>query len=175
MLSLRPKGVEVEIVDIWTHHGAWPHCKMAAGYPFMCKHSWTWWALYHASANPIAEALWGADTRLRCGKKFQRCIQDYDPDLVVSLHPLCQHLPLRYTHALQRDSGRVPFATVCTDLGGAHPSWFVKGVDACFVPSDAVHRIAERRGVDASKIRQHGLPVTLTLPLTLTLGVSQIR
>ena len=69
----------------------------------------------------------------------------------------------------------MPFATVCTDLGGAHPSWFVKGVDACFVPSDAVHRIAERRGVDASKIRQHGLPVTLTLPLTLTLGVSQIR
>lgn len=159
MLSMRPKGVEVEIVDIWTHHGAWPHSKMAAGYPFMCKHSWMWWALYHASANPISETGWLADTRLRCGGRFKRCIQDYDPDLVVSLHPLCQHLPLRYTHALPREGGRVPFATVCTDLGGAHPSWFVKGVDACFVPSDAVHRIAERRGVDSSKIRQHGLPV----------------
>ena len=33
------------------------------------------------------------------------------------------------------------------------------GVDACFVPSDAVRDIAIRRGVDPSRIFQYGLPV----------------
>lgn len=31
-----------------------------------------------------------------------------------------------------------------TDLGGAHPTWFNKGVDLCFVPSDQVHKIARK-------------------------------
>ena len=32
-------------------------------------------------------------------------------------------------------------------------------VDACFVPSDAVHNIATRRGLTSGQLRQHGLPV----------------
>ena len=31
-----------------------------------------------------------------------------------------------------------PFATVCTDLGSAHPSWFDPRVDLCFIASEAV-------------------------------------
>ena len=106
-----------------------------------------------------SRALWGADTRLRCGKKFQRCIQDYDPDLVVSLHRYASICRYATRTRCNETVGAYP-SRRCARLGGAHPSWFVKGVDACFVPSDAVHRIVERRGVDASKIRQHGLPVT---------------
>ena len=40
---------EVKIVDIWTECGAWPHNKMAAGYPWMCKHPWSWRAMYFAN------------------------------------------------------------------------------------------------------------------------------
>ena len=39
---------------------------------------------------------------------------------------------------------RVPFATVVTDLGGAHPTWFDGDVDACFVPGAALE--ARRKG-----------------------------
>lgn len=136
---MRPKGdVDVKIVDIWTECGAWPYNKMAAGYPFLCRHSWMWRTAYYASM--LCELPWAAETRVRCGASFKRYIADYSPDLVVSLHPLCQHLPLRVLRTLDEEGelGRPPFATVCTDLGGAHPSWFVKDVDACFVPSDAV-------------------------------------
>ena len=31
----------------------------------------------------------------QCGAGFKRCIGAYDPDMVVSLHPLCQNLPLK--------------------------------------------------------------------------------
>ena len=153
---------DVRVVDIWTECGAWPHNKMAAGYPWLCRHPWSWRAMYFASK--LFELPWSIETRLRCGNRFREYIQEYDPDLVVSLHPLCQNLPLTVMKNLgmhgRRARGRkVPFAVVCTDLGGAHPSWFKREVDACFVPSDAVRRVAKQRGVDDAKIFQHGLPV----------------
>ena len=149
---------EVRIVDIWTECASWPHNKMAAGYPWLCRHPWAWRSMYFASK--LLEVPWSIETRLRCGARFRKCIQDFDPDLVVSLHPLCQHLPLTILKRQQREGGRrVPFAVVCTDLGGAHPAWFHDKVDACFVPSDAVRSVALKRGVDEKKIRQHGLPV----------------
>jgi len=154
MRKLRPQEVDVKIVDIWTEYGAWPDNQMAKSYNFLCKHQYLWRFMYHTS--PVYEHPWALITRLTCGAGFKRCIGEYDPDLVISLHPLCQHLPL---HLTRRFHSGVPFATVCTDLASAHGSWFVKGLDACFVASDEVRRIAERRGVDRSIIRQHGLPV----------------
>lgn len=108
----------------------------------------------------FCELPWVLETRVRNGAKFKRCISDYSPDLVVSLHPLTQHLPLHVMRSLDSEGilEKPAFATVCTDLGSAHPSWFVKGVDACFVPSDAVRRVATRRGLSVSQIKQYGLP-----------------
>ena len=33
-----------------------------------------------------------------------------------------------------KDGKRIPFVTVVTDLGEAHPWWFNKGLDKMFVP-----------------------------------------
>ena len=112
-------------------------------------------------STKFCEVPWALQTRLSCGEGFRKCIEEYKPDLVVSLHPLCQNLPMTVLKTLHREGElpRVPFATVCTDLGGAHLSWFRKETDAVFVPSDAVRKVAERRGVPKSKIRQYGLPV----------------
>lgn len=108
----------------------------------------------------FCEVPWLLETRVRNGALFRQCMLDYSPDMVVSLHPLTQHLPLHVIGRLDKEGAleRPSFATVCTDLGGAHPSWFVKEVDVCFVPSDAVRRVAERRGLATTQIRQHGLP-----------------
>ena len=54
-------------------------------------------------------------------------------DMVISVHPLCQDLPLKILNYIDsegesREEGRTtPFATVVTDLGGAHPTWFNPG------------------------------------------------
>ena len=160
VLAQRPKGdVDVKILDIWTEHGVWPYNKMAAGYPFLCKNPWMWRTSYHFSR--FCEWPWMVETRLRNGAKFKQCIADYSPDLVVSLHPLTQHLPLRILKTLDKEGtlDKPPFATVCTDLGSAHPSWFVKEVDAAFVPTDAVRRVATSRGLKETQIKQYGLPV----------------
>ncbi|CAN0201899.1 unnamed protein product, partial [Discosporangium mesarthrocarpum] len=54
---------------------------------------------------------------------------------------------------------QVPFATVVTDLGSAHPTWFDPRGDLVFVPSDVLKKKALERGVGQEKLRQFGLPV----------------
>ena len=60
---------------------------------------------------------------IRCHKRFQGMFQEYKPDLVVSVHPLCQEVPLRVLKNMGGGMRQIPFVTVMTDLGGAHPTW----------------------------------------------------
>jgi len=48
----------------------------------------------------------------------------YRPDIIISVHPLMQHVPLRILRAkglLQK----IVFTTVVTDLSTCHPTWYV--------------------------------------------------
>jgi 1,2-diacylglycerol 3-beta-galactosyltransferase len=60
-----------------------------------------------------------------------------------------------------RDAAKNPisFVTIVTDLGGAHPTWFDKRTDFCFVPSKAVYKIATQNGMPPEKLVMHGLPI----------------
>ena len=54
-------------------------------------------------------------------------LMKYKPDIIISVHPLMQHIPLWVLkwQSLQR---KVPFFTVVTDLNTCHPTWFVTPV-----------------------------------------------
>ena len=62
--------------------------------------------------------------------------QARDPDVVISVHPLCSHTPLRVMERASKatHTKRAAFLNVVTDLGSAHPVWFHKDVDKLFVP-----------------------------------------
>lgn len=169
--ALRPEGdVEFSITDVWTDHGVWPSTRMARHYQLLarlCGHKrlgalfrMLWRVTFFVS--PLCEVPWSEYSHLVNGRKFRDCIEGYDPDIVVSLHPLTQHLPLRVLRRMERQRAlskeRVPFCTVVTDLATAHPAWFHSRVDATFVPSDALYAHARRRGIPAERIRLHGLP-----------------
>jgi hypothetical protein len=40
---------------------------------------------------------WGTEeaTNFACHHRFKSCIETYNPDLVISVHPLCQDIPIR--------------------------------------------------------------------------------
>ncbi|CAM9108224.1 unnamed protein product [Discosporangium mesarthrocarpum] len=108
------------------------------------------------SLKPVEDFCDWWSTRV-CWKGFQECLQKLCPDLVVSVHPMCQHLPMRVLDTLAkegeeakggvealmregREEGkgfhgkrRVPFVTVVTDHK-AHPVWFRHLPDVLFVP-----------------------------------------
>ena len=44
------------------------------------------------------------------------------PDVIISVHPLTQHIPIYAMRSLGIYE-KVPFITVVTDYASAHPSW----------------------------------------------------
>lgn len=170
--ELYPGQIEVDIVDIFTDYGPFfpinafvPIYKIMAAYPIL------WEITFKSGATPFG--LWFNECVLEafCFNSFKDCMArdscstDKRADMVVSVHPLTQDIPLKILHHLDsngksRTSGRTtPFATVVTDLGGAHPTWFNPGVDTCFVPSDALNEAARQRNVKLEQITQYGLPI----------------
>lgn len=148
-----PRQFDIEIYDIWTEVGKWPLNKFVASYRYLGRRPWLWRLLWYGTANfwtrgPIR--TWHAAAHR---SRFQRALRDRHPDLVVSVHPLCQHVPLS---ALD---GKTPFVTVVTDLGSAHPMWFDWRADLVFVPNDKVAKLARFHGVPRDRIKMHGLPL----------------
>lgn len=170
-----PLPIICDIVDIYTDYGPWPYNMYVPAYKIMAEYSFLWKWFYETGATPLGLWLYDLVLELICFGPFKECMTR-DPanvdgrggrraDMVVSVHPLCQDLPLKILTSLDtggasRKEGReTPFVTVVTDLGGAHPSWFNSGVDRCFVPSDVLRNAALDRNVEASKIVQYGLPI----------------
>lgn len=156
---LYPGQVSVKMVDILTEHSAWPVNESVAAYQYAAKNPIVWRAMYEVARFPPTR--WFND-KLMAFQNFHRftdAIRSYDPDLVVSVHPLCQNLPLKVLKAMGTSGSReLPFVTVITDLGGAHPTWFDREADKVFLASEAVMRVAFRVGVDSRRIYHLGLP-----------------
>lgn len=170
-----PMQIQCDIVDIYTDYGPFfPYKNYVALYKIMAEYSFLWKWFYEFGSTPLG--LWMNEffLELCCFGPFKECMSrnpmniekhDKRADMVVSVHPLCQDVPLKIltsldTNGASRKKGRAtPFATVVTDLGGAHPTWFNNGVDKCFVPSTVLKNAAMDRNVKEDKIVQYGLPV----------------
>lgn len=170
--ELYPGQIEVDIVDIFTDYGPfWPINAFVPIYKIMAEYPILWEITFKSGATPFG--LWFNECVLEvfCFDAFKQCMirpsgsTSQRADMVVSVHPLTQDIPIKILNDLDsnsksRTSGRTtPFATVVTDLGGAHPTWFNPGVDKCFVPSDALNAAARDRKVKEEQIVQYGLPI----------------
>jgi 1,2-diacylglycerol 3-beta-galactosyltransferase len=148
--------LDVEIVDFITDYCGWPFNNAVQNYKIMAKHPWMWKLSYYLTCFPPMRWLGQMWFNAVSTANFVEAFEKYDPDMVVSVHPLLQALPVK---VLQKRDKDVPFVTVVTDLGGAHPTWFNRQVGELFVPSDRVEGLARRNGVPQCKIRKYGLPI----------------
>mmetsp|Transcript_755 Transcript_755/g.1301 ORF Transcript_755/g.1301 Transcript_755/m.1301 type:complete len:495 (-) Transcript_755:825-2309(-) len=158
-----PGKIDVNIMDIWTDHAPFPYNRFVPMYRYLAKHPILWRGMYAYGKFPPTKLFQEVDSRRVCYKRFKRAIEDADPDFVVSVHPLCQLIPISIVQEMNRkrspEKPRIPFVTIVTDLGSAHSTWFDRRADAVFVPSTEVRDIARRCGYPASKILMKGLPI----------------
>ena len=127
-------------------------------YKLMAEHPWSWELLYKSGETDFGLEFNKVTQEAFCYEPFQKCLARTFPstqqraDIVVSVHPLCQDLPLKILSNLDADnnddkesdgmffgmddifgvdkgpsSRTTPFVTVVTDLGGAHKTWFNPG------------------------------------------------
>jgi 1,2-diacylglycerol 3-beta-galactosyltransferase len=164
--ELFPSRFNVDIVDIWTDHAIWPFNGFVKTYRFLAKYPILWRASYFYAGFPPTRKATEVVSDVTCRQRFRNAMENSQPDIVVSVHPLCQHIPIPIVKEMNKKRSEVEnpisFVTVVTDLGGAHETWFNKNVDFCFVPSKAVKNIALKVGITRDKIIKHGLPVRPT-------------
>lgn len=159
--ALYPAQVHVDIVDFWVDLAAGPFAGFPGQYTFLAKRPVLWKMSYELTRFPpargVTEAMFNAFGHRRVRDAFVK----YAPDLIVSVHPLVNTLSQKVLKEMRLTTGMptMPYVTVVTDLGGAHPTWFHKSVDMTYIPSDGVLKVARKVGIQPGKIRQLGLPV----------------
>jgi 1,2-diacylglycerol 3-beta-galactosyltransferase len=152
-----PYAYEPRIEDV-AAHCAFPLTQLGLGYSMALRYAPPiYGALYHATNG---RRRYRALVRF-CEPLYRERLRDlfigYQPDVIVSVHPLLNHAALR-----ARDDARmehVPVVTVITDLGKVHESWLVPEADAIVVPAREVYQRALSRGVPSSRLRLLGHPI----------------
>jgi len=154
-------GSTYELADLWSDHGVLPYRTLVPTYKRMSSRPWEWRLFYHLSNTKLNEVGANIHSKLTCyGRIFKR-IESHNPDVVVSVHPTMNHIPLSVTRRLSKKLGKhIPFFTVVTDLGSGHCMWFEKHVNKLYVASDRLYKLARRRGgTPPENIVMAGLPI----------------
>ena len=189
--KLNPEVI-CDVVDVYTTYGnVFPFKDYPELYKFMTSFAdgilWRWF--YEGGETELGILTNRILTEIFCRDSFKECLsrvgynrspsvkdgpEDYvippcggsRADMVVSVHPLTQDLPLKLCSELDSSDGhRTPFVTVCTDLGSASRSWFHQGADCIVVPTKVLEDKAKlvcRQGAaghDGGRVKRIGLPI----------------
>lgn len=118
----------------------------------------TWAAIYHssntASGFAAIRATFGGTVR----RRIVEHLKQQDPDVVLSVHPLLNHVAYQ---AIQRSGRQRGLMTVITDLVDIHRGWAFSRADLVVVPTERARQTCLKRRVPAEKLRLLGLPVDL--------------
>ncbi|XP_010241616.1 PREDICTED: monogalactosyldiacylglycerol synthase 2, chloroplastic-like [Nelumbo nucifera] len=148
----------VFIKDVWKEYTGWPLNDMERSYKFMVKHVQLWKVAFHSTSPRWIHCFYLALFAAFYAKEVEAGLMEYKPDVIISVHPLMQHIPL-WVLKWQGLHKKVVFVTVITDLNTCHRTWFHPNVTRCYCPSEDVAKRALLDGLDSSQIRVFGLPI----------------
>lgn len=160
-----PSTYRIEIVDVFEEYSRFPLREAVKLYgPTIRYNPNLYGRVFHASNHTRSvnrvKAIAGPLVR----KGLLRLITSVQPDVIVSIHPMLNHVTVE---AIQTLGLKIPFLTVVTDLISVHRSWYAAGVDACIVPTEQARRLYVEHGLDATRVHVLGMPIDpkFTLPM----------
>jgi 1,2-diacylglycerol 3-beta-galactosyltransferase len=126
--------------------------------PMIQRSRAAWGAVYHSSNTKptfaAIRAVFGPGVR----KVIIDLVAQHDPDVLLSVHPLLNHI----AHQAILKGGRPrALMTVITDLVDFHRGWTFSRADLVVAPTELARKVALRRRVPADRIKLLGLPVDL--------------
>lgn len=155
-------GTEYDLLDIWTPTNVFPYKTLVDSYKHLSAHPRRWKTLYYISNTRIYEKFTNIHSTKLCYDKIYDQMEQYDPDVVISVHPTMNYLPERITREIAKKRGKyVPFFTVVTDFGSGHCTWFQGKPNKVFIASDRIKALASKRGVGLNdeNLVMAGLPI----------------
>ena len=147
---------EWRIDDIATHC-TFPLSKLGPAYSAALRYAPPiYGALYHATNGRRRYKTIVRFCEPLYRERLREVFTQYQPDVIVSVHPLLNHAALR----ARADAGmqHVPIVTVITDLGRVHEGWLLPEADLTVVPAREVYQRAIERGVPPERLRLLGHP-----------------
>lgn len=109
--------------DVWKEYTGWPLNDMESSYKFMVKHVQLWKVAFHTTSPKWVHSCYLAAIAAYYAKEVEAGLMEYKPEIIISVHPLMQHIPL-WVLKWQELQKRVLFVTVITDLNTCHPTWY---------------------------------------------------
>lgn len=155
-------GTTYDLMDIWSDiDSSWPYNTIKDTYKSFSATPWKWRTLYHVSNNAFYAKFADLHSYYMNEELIREKMEMFDPDVVVSVHPTMNYVPLFSIRKISEKVGRdIPFFTVVTDFGSGHCTWFNKDVDKMYLASEPIKQIAHARGgVPDDKIVMSGLPI----------------
>ncbi|KAI3754376.1 hypothetical protein L1987_54159 [Smallanthus sonchifolius] len=146
------------VKDVWKEYTGWPLNDMENQYKFMVKHVQLWSVAFHGTSPRWIHGVYLAAIAAFYAKEVEAGLMEYKPDIIISVHPLMQHIPL-WVLKWQGLQKKVIFVTVITDLNTCHRTWFHPGVKRCYCPSQEVSKRALLDRLEPNQVRVFGLPV----------------
>ncbi|KAI3422810.1 USP domain-containing protein [Psidium guajava] len=146
------------VKDVWKEYTGWPLNNMEKSYKFLVKHVQLWNVAFHSTSPRWIHSLYLAAIAAYYAKEVEAGLMEYKPDIIISVHPLMQHIPL-WILKWQNLQKKVIFVTVITDLNTCHRTWFHPAVNRCYCPSQEVAKRALLDGLTESQTRVFGLPI----------------
>jgi len=164
---------DIRIVDAFAECGRFPLRETVSLYGPVTQHSpGLYRQIFHItnSTERFNAANLLCQPFLRQG--LRSLIERTRPDVIVSVHPLLNHVTLQVLDDLGL---HVPVITVVTDLVSAHVSWFARGVAACIVPTQTTKRLALASGLPPQRVHVLGMPIDPTFATRATSTVAERR
>lgn len=154
-------GSTYDLLDVVEEDFGPPYNSLVSLYKHLSSHPSQWKLLYNISNSRGVEMIMDAHFKLMFERAIRRRLKMYNPDVVVSVHPMMTNVPVVSCKKISNETGHhLPMFTVVTDLGSAHCLWFANGVEKMFVGSEQVKALAKSRGkVPEEKIVMSGLPI----------------
>ncbi len=156
--ALEPGKWRIHFIDVFSLL-PFPFNKSGGSYrPMVTYTPWLWSTVWNlAQRRWFLDLVFGFFTPM-VRRALLRLIEDYRPEIVISVHQFSNVVPVR----VFREGGWDGFfATVVTDLVTVPLAWFCPEVDACFVSTPEARDMALRAGISPDKVHLKGFPVSL--------------
>ncbi len=133
--------------------------RIAGLYSPLIRRSRALWAVVYYGSN-LGGSIAANPTVLgpQVRRVLEALLERHDPDVVVSVHPLVNHVAWQ---AIGRGRRRRGLMVVVTDLVEFHRGWSFPRADLVVVPSEGAFDECRRQHVPADRLRVLGLPVSL--------------
>ncbi len=163
--KLNPTTYRIEIVDVFEEYSHFPLREAMKLYgPTIRYNPSLYGRFFHISnrAQSVEAAKTFAGPLIIRG--LMRLITDVQPDVIVSIHPMLNHVAIE---AILELGMKITFLTVVTDLISVHYTWYAPGADGYIVPTEQARRLYLKRGLDEERIHVLGMPIDpkFTLPM----------